>query len=263
MLLSLGGLTALALAARERPAEAGMAAAAGGALAAVALALRAPRVRKLRLAASYAFIAWFYFSVPRITPALGFPLRDDALLAADEALFGVTPAVGLGRWATPWLTDLLSACYASYLVYLHGALLYALARPVGEADRLAGSLFPAFAVGLAGYLLVPAVGPGAAFPELFPAPLRGGLLTRLNAALVASGSARYDVFPSLHVLITCTLLDHDRRWARRRFRLVLLPAAGMVLAAVYLRYHYAVDLLAGFAAFVAVRAWVAPRDAAG
>lgn len=112
-------------------------------------------------------------------------------------------------------------------------------------------------------MLVPAVGPGAAFPELFAGPLTGGLLTQLNAGLVTLGSARYDVFPSLHVLVTCVLLDHDRLLARRRFRLVVFPAAGMVLGAVYLRYHYAIDLMAGFVVFLVVRNRFAPRDTAG
>jgi hypothetical protein len=67
--------------------------------------------------------------------------------------------------------------------------------------------------------LLPAVGPGRAFAELFAMPLRGGVLTDSNATLVAWGSSRYDVFPNLHVLITLILLDHDRRFAPRRFAL--------------------------------------------
>jgi membrane-associated phospholipid phosphatase len=36
----------------------------------------------------------------------------------------------------------------------------------------------------------------------------------------------------------------------------MLPVAvGLVLSTVYLRYHYAIDVLAGFVWFVAVRRW--------
>jgi membrane-associated phospholipid phosphatase len=48
-------------------------------------------------------------------------------------------------------------------------------------------------------------------------------------------------------------LAFDRRHSRRRFRLFLVPVVGLWLSTVYLRYHYLVDLLAGFA--LAALAW--------
>jgi hypothetical protein len=261
-LLLLGAGTLLALAVRAGPADRMTCEAAvvtlGFAAVVFLLTGEGPSAQKIRFGMAYGYILWFYLSVQRITPALHTPLRDDGLRAADEFLFGCLPAVAVQGYSAGWLTDLLSACYAGYLIYLHVVLVHALWRPTCEMLHLGARLFTTYAVGLAGYLLVPAVGPGQAFPELFTTPLSGGILTHLNAALVARGSSRFDVFPSLHVLITCVLLAHDRRYVPRRFRLMLLPAAGMVAATLYLRYHYAVDLLAGFALFVAVR-WTTAR----
>ena len=153
-------------------------------------------------------------------------------------------------YARPWLTDLFSAGYLSYLAYLHIALVRAFFSPLASLHRLTAPLFNAFAAGLLGYLLVPAVGPAAAQPDAFAAPLTGGTLTRINETVVSRGSSLYDVFPSLHVLVTCVLLDHDRRAAPRRFRLMLLPAGLLFTSTLYLRYHYAVDLAGGFALFL-------------
>jgi hypothetical protein len=267
-LLALGGGTVLALCARGAAGQA-VTAEVGAAtlLYAAAVVLLRPRgpatAQKIRLAAAYGFILWFYLAVGRIVPALYVPARDSLLRAADEALFGTMPALLLQAYAFPALTDLLSLCYLSYLVYLHLALLHALAGPVAAARRFAGYVFTAFAVGLAGYLVVPAVGPGRAFPELFPSPLAGGVLTQANAAVVAWGSSVYDVFPSLHLLVTCVLLDHDRRAVPVRFRCMLLPAVGLVVSTLYLRYHYAVDLLAGLALFLVLRPALAPWTNAG
>ncbi len=264
-LLTLGAGTTLALAARaglQNPITSAVALATA-ALGAAVLALGGdgrPLAQKARLAAAYGFVLCFYLAVRYIVPALDVPLRDDELRAADEAVFGCLPALALQAFITPWLTDLLSACYAGYLVYLHVVLVHAMVRPVREAVALAVPLGLAFAVGLAGYLLVPAVCPGVAFPGLFTVPLEGGRITDLNAALVANGSPGYDTFPSLHVLVTCLLLDHDRRFVPCRFRLVLLPAAGMLLATLYLRFHYAVDLAAGFALFLFIRRAGTPPD---
>jgi hypothetical protein len=263
LLLALGGLTFLALTVRaglDNPITSAVAVATA-AFGAVVLALRddgRPLVRKARLAAAYGFVLWFYLAVRHIVTALDVPLWDDELRAADEAVFGVLPALAMQAFIAPWLTDLLSACYAGYLVYLHVVLLHAMARPVREAVDLAAHLGTAFALGFAGYLLIPALCPGVAFPGLFTVPLEGGPITVLNAALVTHGAPGYDTFPSLHVLVTCVLLDHDRRFVPRRFRFMLLPAAGMFLATLYLRYHYAVDLAAGLALFPVVK-WLAAK----
>jgi membrane-associated phospholipid phosphatase len=142
-------------------------------------------------------------------------------------------------------------------------LFHALVGPVKSTRRLAKWLFSVYAIGLAGYLLFPAVGTSKAFPELFAQPIEGPLLTPLNRMVVEQGSSVYDAFPSLHVLITCTLLEYDRRYCRRRFFAILLPALGIFTSALYLRYHYAVDLLAGGALFILAKILFKERTSIG
>jgi membrane-associated phospholipid phosphatase len=226
-------------------------------------------LQKLRLASAYV-VGLALFSAPRIAvPALGLSSRDGLLLGLDRALWGETPAVLLAPSARPWLTELMSACYLSYHLYFHGALAYALWQPLEKGRRLFEWMFTALSVGIAGYLLVPAVGPLKALAGSFETPLTGGPITALNDWVVQHGSAVYDVFPSLHVLMTCVLLEHDRREHPLCFKWMLPVAVGLLLSTVYLRYHYAIDLLAGFVWFMAVRLWwswrerrLAPRDAA-
>ncbi|HEX8697585.1 MAG TPA: phosphatase PAP2 family protein [Myxococcaceae bacterium] len=221
-----------------------------------------PLWQKLRLASAY-LVGLLLFSAPRlVVPALGLPVRDDALLGMDRALFGETPAVVLSLYARPWLTELMSACYFSYLVYFHGALAYALLQPVEKGRRLFEAMFTALPAGVVGYLLVPAVGPLKAMADSFTQPLLGGPITALNDFVVSRGSAVYDVFPSLHVFMTCVMLDHDRREHPLRFKWMRPVAVGLVLSTVYLRYHYAIDLLAGFAWFLAARVWWSWRGSA-
>jgi hypothetical protein len=207
----------------------------------------------MRLFASFGFVVWFYCAIARITPALGTTLRDEVLLAIDEAMFGQTPAILFEQVATMWLTNLMSLCYLTYHVYLAVAVLHAALAPNIASQRLSIYLFTGFAIGFAVYLLVPAVGPAFAYPELFRGPLPYGTPARLIAEMVAAGSSGYDVFPSLHVLITCILLDHDWREVRRRFWMMVVPSLGLLISTVYLRYHYGVDVLAGFLLFLALR----------
>jgi membrane-associated phospholipid phosphatase len=208
---------------------------------------------RVRFLASYAFVVWFYCAVGRFTPALGTPLRDGTLLAMDQAVFGQTPALFFENVSTGWLTDLLSVCYLTYHFYLIVAVVHAALTPNFATQRLGIYLFTGFAVGFAGYLLVPAVGPALTYPELFRTPLPGGLVSRQIGEMVQAGSSGYDVFPSLHVLITCILLDHDWRNLRRRFWILIVPSIGLMISTVYLRYHYGVDVLAGLLLFLALR----------
>ena len=56
-----------------------------------------------------------------------------------------------------------------------------------------------------------------------------------------------DCFPSLHCAVSSYILFFDRRHRRWRFWLYLVPCVGLWVSTLYLRYHYFVDLVAGFA----------------
>ena len=156
---------------------------------------------------------------------------------------------------------MLAVCYLGYHAYLHGALLWALFDEE-RARLLNRPLFLTFALGYTGYLLVPARGPLAAFGvgpadtgALYPSALETGPLKGVCDALVLQGSSVFDVFPSMHIAITATLLVHDWRHTRRRFWVALLPALGLMLSTIALRYHYAVDVFAGALLAAAVAWW--------
>ncbi len=210
---------------------------------------------RVRLGLDYLCALWLYGATSRVTGALGSPAWDATLLGVDRWLFGETPSVGLQTYASLRLTDAMSACYAFYHLYLHGMLiLVAFTETSAAARRFGDGLYAGFATGFIGYLFFPALGPGPAFPSLYGQPLEGGMVSLFNAWLVGKGAAVYGTFPSLHVLITAILLDHDWHRCRGRFWCVLGPCVGLLASTLYLRYHYAVDLLAGLGAFAVLRA---------
>jgi hypothetical protein len=208
----------------------------------------------MRLAVNYLFTFWFYGATSRITQALGTSTFDGSLLRCDEWLFGKTPAVSLEAVARPWLTDLLSACYLSYLIYLQIVVVWAFRQTQYVIERFGASVFAGFAAGFLSYLLLPALGPGAAFPALFSLSFHGGILAATNDWVVTRGTAIYGTFPSLHLLMTMLLLDNDWSVCRKRFWIMLGPSIGLAVSTMYLRYHYATDLLAAVAYFLVIHA---------
>lgn len=205
--------------------------------------------QRLRLLFAYLFTFWFYSGVQRFSPALGFPVQDETLRQLDELIFSEMPALTLQSLSSQLTTEILSLCYLSYHLYMHVILGTALWTGRGLRE-LGNVLFLAFALGFVGYLFVPAVGPGPAFPGLFHPLPEGYLGAKLNRFVVAQGSSVYDVFPSLHGLLTAVMLAHDYQRHRRRFWIMLGPCTGLLISTLYLRYHYAVDLIAAAGIFL-------------
>jgi hypothetical protein len=187
------------------------------------------------------------------------PHRQDAVLQQiDAALMGVTPSLRAQTLVTPWLTETLSFCYLLFFPYLFVSWVYYSWKGLPHFRRLSVGLFTIYAVGFFGYSTVPAAGPHIAMADQFTVPLSGWVITRLNASVVAHGSNGVDVFPSLHCAVSCFLLFFDRQHARWRFRLYVAPCVGLWLATIYLRYHYFVDVMAGFA-LAAFALWITKR----
>ena len=109
-----------------------------------------------------------------------------------------------------------------------------------------------FCMGHTLYMLVPGYGPYKTMPELFahPAVPRASGGTR-RSKLVARGGAQKDIFPSLHTAAPTFLLLFSRSTVRGElpFRytwpLVAFFAANIVIATMFLRWHYVVDVVAG------------------
>jgi len=179
---------------------------------------------------------------------------DDALARADAWLVGVPASVALEAIVTPWLTELMTFCYALFFVFPTVVLVRAYARGDVLLFREAGvAMSLAFYLGLVGYMLVPAVGPRFAFPERFSVPLEGWVITLPASAMWRSlQQVDRDCFPSLHTAMSTIALVYlwRFRWMRGGRALFWVSApfvAGLILSTIYLRYHHLVDVIAGFA----------------
>jgi membrane-associated phospholipid phosphatase len=193
----------------------------------------------------------FYERLHDLTPRLRPQVVDASLIAIDRALFGVDVPVWLDRFATPLLTQVLVVCYLSY--FFAAAILACLIYWAGQRllfrDFLV-SLTVATMIGYVGYLLVPAVGPYLYQRDLFSGRLPGGglpLTEQVIASVDALKGVARDCFPSLHTTHTTVVLIFARRFRRALFWVYLPMAIGLYVSTLYLRMHYAVDVVAGFA----------------
>jgi membrane-associated phospholipid phosphatase len=177
------------------------------------------------------------------------PWRADPWLAAsDRTLFlGWSPVLAAARLATDGVVEALSFFYAAFIPYLYLSILLGLVgRPDGERAEFVTGFAVLYALSFLGYLFAPARGPIVEMAGAFDHPLHGGALHRLVLDSVERMGGPHGAFPSLHVGASSFAAYFDWRHENRLRALIYLPLVVLIaLATLVLRYHYALDLVAG------------------
>jgi membrane-associated phospholipid phosphatase len=186
----------------------------------------------------------------------------DALIAIDAWVFGVQPTVWAQRFYHPVLSDVFSLAYMNYFVIsvvVVGWLLLE-GRRAEMREALLGTVL-CFYMGYVLYVLFPAAPPRLTLASQFVRDFSGSWLTAVQLRMVEiSPTSSRGAFPSLHCAVTLITVMYAYRFRRLLFWIVLGPAILLVLATVYLRHHYVVDIAAGFLLAVVVHA-ITPRVA--
>ncbi len=175
---------------------------------------------------------------------------DSVLMAWDDYLLGGQPALFLEPFISPILTDFMYFSYSSFLIYIliFSLYLYISKQHFAFRETLV-SVILTFYIGYVGYVIFPAVGPKFTMADVFETSLSGNFITdRLSFIMnyEISEYTRRDCFPSLHngiiLLILLFAFKHNRMYG-----FVFLPfAVALFISTLYLRYHYFVDMIAGF-----------------
>ena len=202
----------------------------------------------LRRWAPYAGILPTFHSLGYITQHIR-PDLDSYLIGIDYGLLGVHPTVWLERLNHPLLIDVLALAYSSYyfLPVVLGLALH-LDRKHHELEHLLLAVTIGFFISYVGYLLVPAIGPRFTLAALQQIPIKGRLVAnQLLDFLNAGEFNKRDCFPSGHTGITLIVLYYAHAHHKRLFAVLLPIGCLLILATVFLRLHYVIDVLAGFA----------------
>ncbi len=199
-----------------------------------------------------------YFELRFLLPALQPQLLDDRLHALDIAIFGTTPALWMAQFNRPPVVEWISFFYYSYF-YLMGTLLIPTLL-FDRGQRMRELLVGALVVCAGGhfvYTLVPGVGPFRTIE--FPGPIAGGFWWHQVQVTVANAGAQLDIFPSLHTAYPVYFSLHafaHRREApfKHTWFIIAFFAVNMVIATMFLRWHWFVDVLAGMTLAATARA---------
>lgn len=187
---------------------------------------------------------------------------DPLFMSLDRLIFRVNPTQWIGGFANPLLTELLQIAYSSfYVLFIAVGLDLYRQKDHFNFNYFRFTVVYGFFISYLGYFALPAVGPrftlhdfskiDSELPGLFVAePLRWfvNYFESIKPGMsnsVAIANAQRDVFPSGHTMLTLMTIISAYRYRLEVRQYVLWVGIMLIVATVYMRYHYAVDLLAG------------------
>lgn len=181
---------------------------------------------------------------------------DAQIYALDKALFHFEPAESWDRFVTPQTTEWFSFFYYLYfgILLVHVLPMALFERRMHVLREFAWGIFTVFCVGQLVYTLVPGFGPYRLLATRFHHPLVGHVFWPLVEKTVASfdGAQRTDIFPSLHTAVPSffTLFAYrhrDKLPFRYTWPVMAFVTVNIILATMFLRWHYLLDVFAGLA----------------
>ena len=171
------------------------------------------------------------------------------LNAIDEWMFGVSPTVWAEQFYSPTLTDWLSFAYMNYFWITVILVLYMYYRGEDREFRTVMlTMMLCYYGGYMLYILLPAAPPRLALADLYTINIfKGTSLISDSARKVVniSASSARGAFPSLHCTITFLTLGMAWRFHKVLFWIFIPIGIALIVATVYLRHHYIVDIYAG------------------
>jgi len=192
---------------------------------------------------------------------LNLPDYDWILIKIDYIIFGEHPTYVLSKIANPILTEILQISYSTFY-FLPMILGYDFYRR-GDIDKyryVMATVVYGFYLSYIGYLLIPAIGPRFTLHDFMKLDqeLPGLILTKPLRWIINIGEsippgvpnpqdyAQRDAFPSGHTQLTLVVI-YLSVLLNSKTKYFLLPVGILLIfSTVYLRYHYVIDLIAGF-----------------
>jgi len=173
---------------------------------------------------------------------------DPILIRLDYLIFNNHPTIILERIMSPLLTDILQIAYSTYyFIPTSFGVVLLLNNQREEFNRTLFLILFCFYLSYLGYILMPALGPRFTISHLQTTELQGLFIAEpLQKLLNKLEGIKRDAFPSGHTAIAVTVLYLAYRFKKRFFWILLPIVAALIFSTVYCRYHYVVDIIAGF-----------------
>lgn len=184
---------------------------------------------------------------------------DAGLIQFDYAMFGAHPTVWFEQHISYGLTETMNFFYFMYWPLLPALALWLWLRNQKQFAEFVFALSLSYILCYLVFIFFPIEGPYHTLRQLQTVHATpGGIFTHLVEWVEKHGRIHGGAFPSAHVTGSFVATITAYRCSRRLGHAVLLLALGVCVAAVYGRYHYAVDIWGGMVVAV-LGTWIARK----
>ncbi len=171
---------------------------------------------------------------------------DVYIINFENWLFGIHPTVWLEQFYNPLLNEWMLFAYSIYLLLIPFTTIWLYATKKNQEWRhMLGSLLISLFICYIIFSLIPVVGPRVAMADQYTLEIEGFIFRAFT--LMLEGGAMLDggAFPSAHCAAATVMLILAYRYAKHLFIIISPLLVTLILATVYGRYHYIVDVIAG------------------
>ncbi len=208
------------------------------------------------------FFNVLHYMIPAIHPVN----LDLTLISIDRWLTGGYPTLWFEHIYHPLLSDIFQLSYSLfYFLPLFILIPLQIQRRYAQFDRAGAMFLLIFYISYLGYVLFPALGPRYFLAHLHTKMIPGHFIYHtIHHTLNNLETIQWDAFPSGHVAVALAFSYFAFIYYRKLFWAGLPVIVSLILATIYFRYHYLVDILAGtilflFALFID-RLWFVPLN---
>ena len=195
-----------------------------------------------------------------LVPVVHPELYDDALIFVDRLIFGVDPTIWISKFSFPALTEYFQICYfLFYLMPIVHAMELWRRNEFTQLELFARCMAFGFFFSHLLYFAMPAIGPRFTLHDYSSVnlDLPGFFLTNILRGIIDAGGGitwgsanpaiivNRDCMPSGHTMMTVANIVLAFRYGSQLRWLFAIIGGSLVIATVYLRYHYGIDVLVG------------------
>ncbi len=164
----------------------------------------------------------------------------------EQSVFGCQPSIEFCKnFPNEWFNELMNICYFSYYFFVVFVCVVLLVKNRRQSYRGIFMVMFSFYLYYIIFCFIPVVGPQFYFSPVdatVPSPYFFGKLMHYFQVKIEQPTG---ALPSSHVGIIFILAYLSYKHLRKLFYIILPFAIGICLATVYIKAHYAVDVIAG------------------
>ena len=172
---------------------------------------------------------------------------DSGIIRLESTIFGIMPSEVFSSYCSQaWCSELMHLGYFSfYLIIIFFVGYYYIKLPE-LAEKRVFIFFLSFYLFYLIFIFFPSAGPQYFLPASDSNVPEGYLFTDIMKEILLYGDKPTGAFPSSHIGMTWLMMYFFFVDDRKVFLWWLIPALLLTFSTVYIKAHYAVDVLAGF-----------------